>query len=86
MKKGDTFFDMTKRIWNQWSCTAVAGTPTETSPNKKQKGEEIGFFLIWLVPLRLLGEKVRSRGVLFCDFWKGKRVVLVGYQFIPSSF
>jgi hypothetical protein len=34
------------------------------------------FYLIWLVPRRLLGEKVRSQGVLFRGFRKGARVIL----------
>jgi hypothetical protein len=34
------------------------------------------FYLIWLVSRRLLGEKVRSQGVLFRGFWKGARVIL----------
>jgi hypothetical protein len=40
-----------------------AGNPTESIP--KQQGEEGGFYLIWLVPQWLLGEKVRSHGVHF---------------------
>jgi len=46
-----------------------AGNPTESIP--KQQGEEGGFYLIWLASRRLLGEKVRSQGVLFCGFWMG---------------
>jgi hypothetical protein len=42
------------------------GNPAESIP--KQQGEEGGFYLIWLVPRRLLGEKVRSQGVLFRVF------------------
>jgi hypothetical protein len=33
-------------------------------------GAMILFYLIWLVPRRLLGEKVRSQGVLFVVFGK----------------
>jgi hypothetical protein len=44
------------------------GNPTESIP--KQQGEEGGFYLIWLVLRRLLGEKVRSQGVLFRGFYE----------------
>jgi hypothetical protein len=41
------------------------------------------FYLIWLVPRRLLGEKVRSQGVLFRGFLERStsdaKFKLVGY-------
>jgi len=64
-----------------------AGNPTESIP--KQQGEEGGFYLIWLVSRRLLGENVRSQGVLFRGFLEScasdTNLKLVGYQFLPSS-
>ena len=54
-------------------------------------GAMILFYLIWLVPRRLLGEKVRSQGVLFRGFWKGARVIKYGkivkiYTQLKSGF
>jgi hypothetical protein len=42
------------------------GNPTESIP--KQQGEEGGFYLIWLVPRRLLGEKSEVPGNTFSWF------------------
>ena len=62
------------------SPTMKAGNPTESVP--KQQGEEGGFYLIWLVSRRLLGEKVRSQEVLFRGFSENKsegwKLILVG--------
>jgi hypothetical protein len=46
----------------------TTGNPTESIP--KQQGEEGGFYLIWLVPRRLLDEKVRSQEYFFVVFGK----------------
>jgi hypothetical protein len=47
-------------------------------------GAMMMFYLIWLVPWRLLGEKVRSQGVLFSGFWKGARIE-TGRIVVPTS-
>ena len=60
------------------------GNPTESIP--KQQGEEGGFYLIWLVPRRLLGEKVRSQGVLFRGFLKVARVMLETGRIVVLTF
>ena len=48
-------------------------------------GAMILFYLIWLVHGGFWVKKRGPRKVLFRGFWKGERLILVGYQFLPSS-
>jgi len=62
------------------NAPAAPSSPPFVRRDGLMRGGVVGammlFYLIWLVPRRLLGEKVRSQGVLFCGFWKVARVML----------